>query len=770
MQIQEIGYTTGMSLSRRLQRAIVIGFHFLLLTTPFVFTWTNEELFEFNKMLLVYAGTIVIGGLWAARMVLEKRSLFKRTPLDWVIGAFVISQFLSTLFSIHPRTSWLGYYTRFHGGLLSTLSYVTLYYAVVNNFTKKQVVALVGTILIAALGVSAYSLPEHWGHSPSCWLISNGQHFDVSCWVQDVQNRIFGSFGQPNWLAAYVLMIVPLGLTVAVSSVTPALTILGGGAAFLSGLTLLFTKSRSGFLGVIASLVVVAGGIGIALLADLYGQWRRQLSPKKNTKNPPTSSLNAFWTYLKSHGGHWFNRSQWLTLAGLSLVLVLVAFVFGTPFTPSLSALLPAQSPTTPVAVPPPSSGGTDSGEIRKIVWEGALKVWQRYPLLGSGVETFGYSYYQDRPMAHNHVSEWDFLYNKAHNEFLNFLATTGIVGLVTYVALLVWFGIWILKQVISDQPTTTKLILSGIIASVVGLSVSNFFGFSTVMVTLLWFVLMGVAVVLSSKVLPTSADSRTAPRSTLSPPPTSRWDLPQLIGLAVVASAAVYGLMRVTTWWLADFYFTQGKHAYESGDMFKANEHLQRAVTLSPQEALFHDELASLYANAAVAAAQNDKMEDAQQLATASLAASDTALTLNPRHLNFYKTRARVFIVLGQLNPSFLEEALKTLQVALTLAPTDPKLLYNQALVELSLNQPEIARTHLEETLQMKPDYHSARYELAQLYAKTGQLEAARVEYQKLTIVAPDDPTLAERLRTVEASLSAETLDSSPPPAPRAR
>ncbi len=42
-------------------------------------------------------------------------------------------------------------------------------------------------------------------------------------------------------------------------------------------------------------------------------------------------------------------------------------------------------------------TGGTESGEIRKIVWKGALEVFRNNSVFGTGVETFAYSYYNYR-------------------------------------------------------------------------------------------------------------------------------------------------------------------------------------------------------------------------------------------------------------------------------------------------------------------------------------------------------------------------------------
>ena len=50
--------------------------------------------------------------------------------------------------------------------------------------------------------------------------------------------------------------------------------------------------------------------------------------------------------------------------------------------------------------------------------------------------------------MGHNLTSEWDFLYNKAHNEYLNYLATTGLFGLGSYLLFIGVFLVWFVSRV----------------------------------------------------------------------------------------------------------------------------------------------------------------------------------------------------------------------------------------------------------------------------------------------------------------------------------
>ena len=134
--------------------------------------------------------------------------LFTRTFLDIPLFIFFASQLVSSLFSIDRHTSLRGYYSRFHGGLLSSLSYLLLYYALVSNLDRKRVLKSLYTLLISALLVSLYGLAEHFG-------------IDAQYWVQDVQNRVFSTLGQPNWLAAWLVALTIIAMAACPSGTPP---------------------------------------------------------------------------------------------------------------------------------------------------------------------------------------------------------------------------------------------------------------------------------------------------------------------------------------------------------------------------------------------------------------------------------------------------------------------------------------------------------------------------------------------------------------------
>src|SRR3990170_3221288 len=123
-----------------LEKGVGVAFNILFFFTPLILFPKTSELFEFNKIVFIYLTTTLIVALWLAKMVLAKKIIFRRTILDLPLLIFLISQFLSFLTSIDRHTSLLGYYGRFNGGFLSTLSYSLLYWALVSNLNAKATI------------------------------------------------------------------------------------------------------------------------------------------------------------------------------------------------------------------------------------------------------------------------------------------------------------------------------------------------------------------------------------------------------------------------------------------------------------------------------------------------------------------------------------------------------------------------------------------------------------------------------------------------------
>jgi len=655
-------------------RVIEYSFYTLFFLIPLVMTPWNFELFEYNKMMLTYVLTIIITASWLIKMVRQRRILFKRTPLDIPLLIFLISQFLSFLFSIDRHTSLWGYYSRFHGGLLSTISYLLLYYALVTNLDKEKVFKSIYSLLMSAILVTGYGILEHFG-------------IDAKYWVQDVQNRVFSTLGQPNWLAAWLAALAPIPLALAIANFKKQKVKSSVFCLLFSVfcLCLFFTKSRSGIPGAILAL----GLFFFILLAQKLIAFKKQLL---------LPIIVIF--ILGLLGSSYLGLKTLFTHPRQDL-----AYIFG--FTNQ-----------TTVPLHKSYEGGSESGDIRKIVWRGTVDIAKHYPLFGSGVETFAYSYYNFRPVQHNLLSEWDFLYNKAHNEYLNILATTGFLGLGAYLLLIGWV-IWFFIRIITNlnNPNHSEYLLIGLFSGWISILVTNFLGFSVVPVALLFFLYPAIAIVIARIEEPENKRVKEVKNQL-------EWSQIAIIVFCLLSSA--FCLLKLAQFWYADVLYARGGRELKQGYAQQAFSDLQHASQLNPNEPVIRSELgyaASILATVAQKEKQADLMN---QLANLSLNESTLALSSSPKNLNFWKNQVKVYYVLSELDPKFLQPALETLLKAIELAPSDAKLWYNLGVLYTKIGQNEKAIETLEKTVTMKENYNEARYALGLLYDETGQKEKA--------------------------------------------
>ncbi len=709
-------------------KIIKLSFYLLFLLTPLVFTKYTSELFEYNKMMFVYALTTIITTFWILRMVSEKRLIFKRTILDIPILLFLVSQIISTITSIDIHTSIWGYYSRSNGGLLSTLSYIILFYAFISNIEKTSAIKFLKTIIISGVLVSIYSIPEHFGISPSCILLTG--EFSAGCWVQDVQARVFGTLGQPNWLAAYLAMLIFPAVSFALTSKTKLSAILYTLFAVLVYLAFTFTYSRG------ASLGLIAGFAGFAVFSSAL------IIP--GLVNLKSSILN-----LKSD-----SLNQIKILGIILLTFMLVNIYFGSALTSfkledsgiaARPSIIQQQAPSGTQL----ENGGTESGQIRLIVWQGAIEIFKAYPLFGSGVETFAYAYYMYRPIEHNYVSEWDFLYNKAHNEYLNYLATTGIFGFVSYLAIILTFLVFCIRYyVLSLKQKSSNpyylLLAASLLAGYISFLVQNFFLFSVVNVALLFYLFPAIVFIILEKVRPVSENSFIYKRLTKTFIIFSKSRPIRVIIQSLIILICIVTLIALFNIWEADTNYKRGADYNDLNNPGRAYSFLIEAVKLNQNEPLFLAELGNAAAGSSIALTSDEASDSAQtalELKNDSEFFTDLALQISPVNTSINRTAIRTYFSLSLIDPSFQQKTIAQVDKAISLAPTDPKLLQNKGVILTQYSKYDEAIQSFRKAIEMKPNYRDARLSLAGLYIETDQLNLAQNQINEVLKLIPGDP-----------------------------
>lgn len=171
----------------------------IVIIIPTFFWLPLYDTFDLAKLTLLYTLNLVILALWLIKAIASKEVKLCRTPLDIPILAYLGINILVTLTSVSPTISLFGFYKRYEG-LLPITNYLFLFYVVVNFMnTPALIKRLIKAMILTATIIAIYGIFQRFDHDPFTWSFS-------------AKERVFGTFGNPVFLSAYLIMIIPLGL------------------------------------------------------------------------------------------------------------------------------------------------------------------------------------------------------------------------------------------------------------------------------------------------------------------------------------------------------------------------------------------------------------------------------------------------------------------------------------------------------------------------------------------------------------------------------
>jgi tetratricopeptide (TPR) repeat protein len=511
------------------------------------------------------------------------RNLGKVTPLSAVIILYALFFLFSTAFSNHIYTSVWGYYTRFNGGLVSLVALLGFFFVgkrILNTADLNKVLKL----QVFPLGVVS--------------LVSIYQHLFL-----DIP-RSYTTFGQPNWSAQYLSMLIILsiyyfakekkfywycifvlgytGLWFTYSMSGLLALVLGGGVAYsifyIKGMYKsvgMLVKEVIGFLTTIMLISLLTPGIFFARVDDVFNDLKLFL-PIKQSSFAPVSAEKE-----------------------------------------SDAQETPQETQTTQKEILVPTNRNvSDPGFIRKGMWQGSLKLAFSSPkvfLIGTGPETFPYEFQAFRPPELNYSSEWEYVLNKPHNFYLELLTEQGIIGLVLYLTL----GILAIKALWKTQYYLIPMILS--------FYISNFFGWPVISTDILfWFILIFA--------VHKQGEFKESPKSnTLS---IKSWS--NLVLIFVIWGVFIVLLSQLRKTYKADVYFEKSQTFLEQSDIEEAELNIKKALELNPKEPNYWRGSAKIkiYMLSYYTAFENPDEEKSMQLRNSAYNDLNTAQELNPKNL----------------------------------------------------------------------------------------------------------------------------------------
>ncbi len=481
----------------KIKRTLVpLSLSTVFLLTPLLLFTPSHDQFELSKLTFIALAALP---LLFFLLFSENIVLSGKTTLFLVL--FVATQALACLpaISLSWQTSLVGDYENF-AGLYTLLTYLAWYLIFISVLDPASIRRVFYFIVLGAFLSSLHAIAQHF-------------QFDFVQWNPNSVNttREFAALGNPNFLSAYIAMAIPLFLTLCFEKneaepeqkpvFSPASVIL---LIISLGLLFLATIKGQSFLNLSPSndFGFITRVLGLFLLsffciqAARFRSWafRFFVGTVLLLGLLSTGSRGGFlaaflggllWIFLGFQEKSILERCRqaWISLPKLPFVTAMLALglfllVFGWSFLQRLGDSM--------LHIP------QSLAESRLHIWRPAISIIKANPIFGVGLDTFKIAFPHYCGIDFNQIDGLFTSSRMAHNELLQIAATSGLIGLASYIVLLfVFLSVWV--KLYRGHKENTHWILIALLASAFAYQVQNLFSFGVAAINLIWFFLLAI-------------------------------------------------------------------------------------------------------------------------------------------------------------------------------------------------------------------------------------------------------------------------------------
>jgi tetratricopeptide (TPR) repeat protein len=500
-------YAPDSRFARVIDRSLDLLLLLVLLGAPLIFYTKGHDVFEFNKFTAVRDFTSLAAVLFLAKLLFVRPLQLMRSSSDWPLLAWTAACFISAFHTVNLNLSMHGVYEDFEG-LTSLLNYILLLVLMLQHIrTERQIRLVIGAILTAGTVAGFYGMLQNFGIDFVPW---NPATYSA--------DRMFSTMGNPNFLAAYLVMSLPVCLVVFLDMPDRIATDRNFCAflAFLGffgslGLCLLFNVNFFNFdpayygaaswggifltlkfwimhillaFPLIAALFLYFGRLRMVLLISMVFQVIAVLFTKSRGGGIAMAVIFiimvAYFIWESRRDSEVLKRNRWW-LAALAALVALAHFIPSVRDTTThmfgrIFSLFSASN----VKLTP-----------RLYIWRSALRMLGDHFWFGTGLDTFQIAFPEYRTAIY-WILEWNGTPEKAHNMVMQVAATMGMVGLLSFF----WLNVSVIWRVVKDlivQPDSSRrLLIVGCFAAAAAFFTQNLFSFTVVGYGSLYWMLMG--------------------------------------------------------------------------------------------------------------------------------------------------------------------------------------------------------------------------------------------------------------------------------------
>jgi len=658
----------------------------LIILTPLVFYPYLVRIFNPPKG-LAFNILVIIGLMfWFLKMTSREEFKITRTPLNLPVLAFMVICSLSLFWSNSPMVSLLE--------LPLFLAGPILYFIVANNIRDEhQINHILTTLLIISSLLGIYGIFQYNGIDFSFWKANIGRQ------------QVFGLFGNVNYFAEYLIVPLPLAISLFFAARKHIHKILLLAGILAMGGSLILTFTRGSYLA-----------IGI-------------------------SSLFMFFLYLANRGKVFIKEYKKIFIFILALI-ILVTFLFAIPN--------PLNKPGTVISkikgrISISQFTKGSSLKRREAIWGFTTLIIKDHPLLGSGLGTFKYNSlnYQAKffDQGENRSLYPYGVADKAHNEYLQLGAEIGIFGLGIFLWIVITYfnyGIKFLKRI---ENKYKQGIIIGLMGGIMAVLVDAIFGFPLHLpatLALFWLTIGLTVTVIkievnTGKAILKQKDSNVIVKETEDinldkkqkkaegKDSDNIYRFKPILYLSIILLVIILSI-TIARPFIAQTYWYKGFKEIEKENWDKSIKIYEEALRWDPYLGPIYYDIGKILQDKELYGISREYLEKAAKY----IDHPDLPLDL-----------AVIYLKSGML-----DEAAIKLKQAISYQPDEKSMLPLYAELGntyLQLERYKPAEIVLKDALKIDPNFINAHYGLAGAYLNQNKLEEALVELQKVIDLAPD-------------------------------
>lgn len=665
----------------------------LVVLVPTVFSLRCITLFIPPKEAIMQVLVLFALMFWGLKMVSREEFKFTSTPLNFPVLSFITICTLSLMWSNNFFVS-LKELPLFLAGPL-------LYFAVTNNiYAERQISRILNILLIVGGLFGIYGILQYRG-------------IDFSFWIRNIgRQQVFGLFGNVNYFAEYLIIPLPIAVSLFFASQNKFKKILLLIAILAMGISLTVTFTRSSYLGFGFSLIFIA-----ILFVTLQGK-----------------------SFIKK------NKKLFIIILA-AIIIITLLFVIPNPLNKSGTIIYKIKS-RIPVSQLIQNSY---SIKTRMSNWKFTTLMIKDNPLLGSGIGTYKYNSlrYQARFLEQGqNRSIYPYVFaTKTHNEYLQLWAELGIVGLGIFIWLIIGYFNYGLRFIKRVKNRYKQGIIIGSMGAVVAVLIDGIFSFPLHLpatIVLFWLALSLTIVTIKSEVDVEEIDTSKKDSNQIS--------LFKTLLYTIIIILTVFLCVTVSRPFIARTYWYYGnKEIEKSKDINKAIKMYEEALKWDPYLGEVYYQMGKTLQNRGIYSMALEYFEKAetyvdhpdlpQDLAAAYLRTNlfDRAAIKYKKAISYQKNEKSMLPLYNQLASIYFRQK--------------------------NYKQAEMA---FKNALKIDLNFVNSHYGLASVYLQQNRSEEALQELQKVIELAPDSQLAKNALgliqKIAQEALKAPTTETEKP------